>query len=67
MRRILKTCFRVLLGILLGFIVFEGLHVQPYLASAHENPATTSLIEARADEARDRGATTETISGLGPT
>ena len=55
MRRILKWTFRILLGILLGMIVYEGyLFVRVLWLKSH-NPASTSLIDTRAGEAQSQG------------
>jgi monofunctional biosynthetic peptidoglycan transglycosylase len=55
MRRMIKILFRVFLGILLGVIIYEGYMFSQVWRLRSGNPATTSLIEARASEARNRG------------
>lgn len=55
MRRIIKFLFRVFLGILLGVIIYEGYMFSQVWRLRAGNPATTSLIEARSSEARNRG------------
>ena len=50
-----KIVFRVLLGILLGVLIYEGYMFSQVWRLGSGNPATTSLIEARATEARTRG------------
>ncbi|HKO96271.1 MAG TPA: transglycosylase domain-containing protein [Pyrinomonadaceae bacterium] len=55
MRRIIKKIFLVFLGILVGFVAYEGYMFSQVWRLRTGNPATTSLIEARASEARDRG------------
>jgi monofunctional biosynthetic peptidoglycan transglycosylase len=55
MRTILRWTLRVILGILLGVLLYEGIiFVRVFLLRSH-NPSSTSLIETRADEAIDRG------------
>jgi monofunctional biosynthetic peptidoglycan transglycosylase len=55
MRTILRWTFRIVLGVLLGVILYEGvIFVRVFLLRSH-NPSSTSLIETRADEALDRG------------
>jgi monofunctional biosynthetic peptidoglycan transglycosylase len=55
MRRIIKFLFRVFLGVLLGFVIFEAYMFTRIWPLQSENPVTTSLIEGRSDEARSRG------------
>jgi monofunctional glycosyltransferase len=55
MRRIFKILFRVFLGILLGVTIYEGYMFSQVWRLRNQNPVTTSLIEARAGEARARG------------
>jgi monofunctional glycosyltransferase len=55
MRRIIKSLLLVFVGVLVGFITYE---IIMFIRISHlrsENPATTSLIEARAKEAQSRG------------
>src|ERR1044071_2659819 len=55
MRTILRWTFRIVLGVLLGVILYEGvIFVRVFLLRSHD-PSSTSLIETRADEALDRG------------
>lgn len=55
MRRIVKLLSRLFLGVLLGFLIFEAYMSVRVWRLRTENPVTTSLIEARASEARSRG------------
>ena len=55
MRRILRWTFRLVLGILLGIILYEGILFVRVLVLRSSNPSSTSLIDARAYEARDKG------------
>lgn len=55
MRRIIKGSLMVLLGLLIGFIAYEAIMLIRVSRLRSENPATTSLIEARAGEAKARG------------
>lgn len=55
MRRIIKTLFRVILGLLLGVIAFEAYMFSQVWRLRSGDPVTTSLIETRSDEARSRG------------
>jgi monofunctional biosynthetic peptidoglycan transglycosylase len=55
MRRIFKTLFLLILGLILGFIVFEAYMFTRIRNLQSEKPATTSLIETRDAEARARG------------
>jgi monofunctional biosynthetic peptidoglycan transglycosylase len=55
MRRILKWTFRILLGILLGMIVYEGFLFVRVLRLKSNNPSSTSLIDTRASEAQAQG------------
>lgn len=55
MRMILRWTFRIILGILLGIILYEGiLFVRVFWLRSH-NPSSTSLIDTRASEAEDKG------------
>ena len=55
MRTILRWTFRIVLGILLGVVLYEAvIFVRVFLLRSH-NPSSTSLIETRGDEAIDRG------------
>jgi monofunctional biosynthetic peptidoglycan transglycosylase len=55
MRRIIKTFLRLLLGVVIGVVIFEAYMFTRIWGLRNENPVTTSLIEARASEAQDRG------------
>lgn len=55
MQRMFKILFRVLLGLLLGVVIYEAYMLSQVWRLKSGNPATTSLIEARASEARARG------------
>jgi monofunctional biosynthetic peptidoglycan transglycosylase len=55
MKRILRTLFRLMLGILLGLLVFEAYMFTRIWKLQSENPSSTSLIEARASEAQAQG------------
>src|SRR6267142_1345905 len=55
MRRIIKTSLMVFLGLLIGFIAYEAIMFIRISRLRSENPATTSLIEARIGEAKARG------------
>ena len=55
MRRIVKLVFLVFLGVLLGFVIFHAYMFSRVWRLGTEKPVTTSLIEARAGEARSRG------------
>ncbi len=55
MFRILKKILLVILGILVGVVIYEAYMFSQVWRLQNVNPATTSLIETRASEARDRG------------
>lgn len=55
MRRLIKSLFLLFLGVLVGFIAYETIMFIRISHLGSENPATTSLIEARIREARSRG------------
>jgi monofunctional biosynthetic peptidoglycan transglycosylase len=55
MRRIIKSSLMVFLGLLIGFIAYEAIMFIRVSRLRSENPATTSLIEARVGEANARG------------
>jgi monofunctional biosynthetic peptidoglycan transglycosylase len=55
MRRIIKSSLMVFLGLLIGFIAYEAIMLIRVWRIRSENPVTTSLIEARAVEAKGRG------------
>jgi monofunctional biosynthetic peptidoglycan transglycosylase len=55
MRRIPRTLFRLILGILLGLLVFEAYMFTRIWQLQSENPISSSLIEARVSEAQGQG------------
>ena len=55
MRRIARALFRLILGILLGLLVFEAYMFMRIRSLQTENPVSTSLIEARVAEAEAQG------------
>ena len=55
MRRIIKSLFLVLLGVLIGFLTYEAVMFVRVSGLRSENPVTTSLMEARIREAKARG------------
>src|SRR6266851_7145327 len=55
MRKIIKVTFLVLLGLLVGFIAFQVIMLIRIARLQTEFPLTSSLIEARAGEARAQG------------
>ncbi|MFN2516513.1 MAG: transglycosylase domain-containing protein [Pyrinomonadaceae bacterium] len=55
MRRVIKSLFLLFLGVLVGFIAYQTIMFIRISHLGSENPATTSLIEARIREARSRG------------
>ena len=57
MRKILKSLVLGFLGILLGATIYEAYMFSRVWRLRNENPVTTSLIETRASEARERGET----------
>ncbi len=55
MRRIFRWAFRIVLGVLLGVVLYEGiLLIRVFWLRSH-NPSSTSLIETRISEARNKG------------
>jgi monofunctional glycosyltransferase len=55
MRRIFLWAFRIVLGVLLGIVLYEGfLFIRVFWLRSH-NPSSTSLIDTRATEARNKG------------
>src|SRR3954466_10916732 len=55
MRRIFKRVLLIILGVLVGVVVYEGYLFAQISRLRNNNPTTTSLIEARAEEATARG------------
>ncbi len=51
MRRIIKSLLLVFLGLFVGVIAYEAIMLIRVSRLRTENPVTTSMIEARADEA----------------
>ncbi len=55
MRRLFRWAFRIVLGVLLGIVLYEGiLFIRVFWLRSH-NPSSTSLIDTRFTEARNRG------------
>lgn len=57
MRKLIKTVFLILLGLLVGFTAYNGYLFSRVWSLQTGNPATTSLIETRSSEARSKGQT----------
>ena len=57
MRKIFKTLFLIFAGVLLGFLAYQAIMFIRISRLKTETPLSTSLIEARADEARSQGRT----------
>lgn len=55
MRRIIKTLLLVFLGIFVGVVAYEAIILIRISRLRTENPLTTSMIEARANEAQSHG------------
>ena len=55
MKRILKWTFRILLGVILGVIVYEGILFVRVLWLRSHNPSSTSLIDTRVSETQSKG------------
>jgi len=55
MKRILKWTFRILLGVILGLIVYEGILFVRVLWLRSHNPSSTSLIDTRYSESLAKG------------
>ena len=55
MRRVIKTLLLVFLGIFVGIVAYEAIMFIRVSRLRTENPVTTSMIEARANEAQSRG------------
>lgn len=55
MRRILRLLFLLILGILVGIVVYEAIMLARVWRLRTQNPASTSLIDTRANEAQARG------------
>jgi monofunctional biosynthetic peptidoglycan transglycosylase len=55
MRRIIRNLLLVFLGIFVGVVVYEAIMLIRILRLRTENPVTTSMIEARANEAQSLG------------
>ena len=57
MKRVLRWTFRIIVGIVLGIIVYEGILFVRVFRLRSNNPASTSLIDTRAGEAEAKGQT----------
>jgi monofunctional biosynthetic peptidoglycan transglycosylase len=55
MRRIIKTLLLVFLGVFVGVFAYEAIMLIRISRLRTENPVTTSMIEARANEAQSHG------------
>lgn len=55
MRTIFRWTFRIILGVLLGIIVYEGIIFVRVLRLKSNNPSSTSLIDTRARESQEKG------------
>lgn len=55
MRKVLKYTFRVILGVLIGLIAYEAIMFIRVWNLRGTNPGSTSLIDARAQEAEAKG------------
>src|SRR5687767_8308789 len=55
MRRIFRWLFRIVLGIVIGFIAYEGFMFVRVWFLRTSNPSSTSLIDTRIKEARAKG------------
>jgi monofunctional glycosyltransferase len=55
MRRVVKTLLLVSLGIFVGVVAYEAIMLIRISRLRTENPVTTSMIDARASEARSQG------------
>ena len=55
MRRILKWTFRILLGVILGLLLYEGILFVRVLWLKSHNPSSTSLIDTRYSESQAKG------------
>lgn len=55
MRMILRWVFRLIVGVLLGILVYEGVLFVRVLWLRSHNPSSTSLINTRISEAEDKG------------
>jgi monofunctional biosynthetic peptidoglycan transglycosylase len=55
MRRILRWTFRIILGIIVGTLLYEGILLVRVLRLRSNNPDSTSLIDTRASEAEAKG------------
>src|SRR4030095_8151848 len=55
MRRILRWTFRIILGIIVGTLLYEGILLVRVLRLRSNHPDSTSLIDTRASEAEAKG------------
>ena len=55
MRKIFRMLFLVLLGIVIGMVIYEAIFVVRVWRLRNSNPSSTSLIDTRIEEAQARG------------
>ena len=55
MRKIFRMLFLVIVGIVIGMVVYEGIFLVRVLRLRNNNPSSTSLIDTRAQEAELKG------------
>jgi monofunctional biosynthetic peptidoglycan transglycosylase len=55
MRRIFRLLFLVVLGVIIGMVVYEGIMFVQVFSLRSRNPSSTSLIDTRIAEAQARG------------
>ena len=55
MRKVFRTLFLVVLGIVIGMVVYEGIFFVRVFRLRNNNPSSTSLIDTRAQEAEAQG------------
>ena len=55
MRRILRMLFLVVVGIVIGMVIYEGIFLVRVFRLRGNNPSSTSLIDTRAQEAAAKG------------
>src|SRR5919106_1033976 len=55
MRKVFRMLFLVVLGIVIGMIVYEGIFFVRVFRLRNNNPSSTSLIDTRAQEAEAKG------------
>jgi len=54
-RKIFRLLFLIIVGVIVGLVGYEGIMFARVAWLRSHNPSSTSLIDARADEARSRG------------